>query len=556
MSSTDQKLSSDAAASAPPDNVSPDWIARLPSRWAWLVPNLIVFVSSLCIMVVELVAGRLIARHVGNSLYTWTSVIGIVLAGIATGNYIGGRLADRYRAREALASLFLLSSAACLLIPLLNERIGQLYILRSQEWSLRIALHVFFVFFVPSALMGMISPVAAKMALGLGRETGRTVGSVYSWGVVGSIVGTFMTGYFLIAQMGTVAVLLSVAAVLLAMSIFFGAQSILPYLWMGVLGANMLAHAGPWEWTRTVGERLGLRDVEDEFVHFLTESQYSFIRIEDEPGMPGVRSMTLDFLVHAYVSMTDPDELVYEYENVYAGVTEAAVRDWPPERKPRALMLGGGGFVFPRWMLRRWPGSYIEVAEIDPEVTRAAHEAFGLPANTPIRIYNLDARNHVEDLLSRLDEGEDAGRFDLVYGDAFSHYSPPFHLTTYEFNEKVRRLMSPGGVFLANVIDIYQSGLFLGAMINTFERSFPHVYVLSTVFGGPSDDDYRDTFVVVGSGRLLKLDDLDFDVYQGSLVEQHHLATLRRRSNNLVLTDDFAPVGNLLAPVVAMADKY
>ena len=116
--------------------------------------------------------------------------------------------------------------------------------------------------------------------------------------------------------------------------------------------------------------------------------------------------------------------------------------------------------------------------------------------------------------------------------------------------------MSPDGVFLANVIDIYQSGLFLGAMINTLEKSFPHVYVLSTVFGGPSDDDYRDTFVVVGSGRPLKLDDLDFDVYKGSLIEQHNLATLRRRSNNLVLTDDFAPVDNLLAPVIAMADKY
>ena len=556
MSSTGEKLSSDAETSTSLENVSTDWIARVPGRWTWLIPNLTVFVSSLCIMVVELVAGRLIARHVGSSLYTWTSVIGIVLAGIAIGNYIGGRLADRYRAREALASLFLLSSAACLLIPLLNERVGQFYILRSQEWSLRIALHVFFVFFLPAALMGTISPVAAKMALGLGRETGRTVGSVYSWGAVGSIVGTFMTGYFLIAQMGTVAVLLSVAAVLLAMSIFFGAQSILPYLWMGVLGANLLAHAGPWEWTQTVGERLGLREVEDEFVHFLTESQYSFIRVEDEPDMPGVRSMTLDFLVHAYVSATDPDELVYEYENVYAGVTEAAVRDWPPERTPRALMLGGGGFVFSRWMLRRWPGSYIEVAEIDPEVTRAAYEAFGLPANTPLRIYNLDARNHVEDLLSRLDEGEDVGRFDLVYGDAFSHYSPPYHLTTYEFNQKVRRLMSPGGVFLANVIDVYQSGLFLGAMINTLERSFPHVYVLSTVFRGPSDDDYRDTFVVAGSGRPLKLDDLDFDVYKGTLMEQHHLATLRRRSNHLVLTDDFAPVDNLLAPVIAMADAY
>ena len=554
MSATDDQRSSNPEASA--ENTSTDWAASVRGRWTWLIPNLTVFVSSLCIMVVELVAGRLIARHVGSSLYTWTSVIGIVLAGIAIGNYIGGRLADRYRAREALASLFLLSSAACLLIPLLNERVGQLDMLRGQEWGLRIALHVFFVFFVPSALMGTISPVAAKMALGLNRETGRTVGSVYSWGAVGSIVGTFMTGYFLIAQMGTVAVLLSVAAVLLAMSIFFGAQSTLPYLWMGVLAANFLAHAGPWEWTRTIGERLGLREYKDEFVHFLTESQYSFIRIEDEPDMPGVRSMTLDFLVHAYVSMIDPDELVYEYENVYAGVTEAVVHDWPAERGPRALMLGGGGFVFPRWMLRRWPKSYIEVAEIDPEVTRAAYESFDLPANTPMRIYNLDARNHVEDLLTRLDRGQDVGRFDLVYGDAFSHYSPPFHLTTYEFNEKVRRLMSPNGVFLANVIDIYQSGLFLGAMINTLEKSFPHVYVLSTVFGGPSDDDYRDTFVVVGSGRPLKLDYLDFDVYKGSLIEQHNLATLRRRSNNLVLTDDFAPVDNLLAPVIAMADKY
>jgi predicted membrane-bound spermidine synthase len=61
-------------------------------RWAWLIPNFTVFISSLCIMVVELVAGRLIARHVGSSLYTWTSVIGIVLAGIAAGNYIGGRI--------------------------------------------------------------------------------------------------------------------------------------------------------------------------------------------------------------------------------------------------------------------------------------------------------------------------------------------------------------------------------------------------------------------------------------------------------------------------------
>jgi len=57
--------------------------------------NATVFISSACIMVIELVAGRLIARHLGSSLYTWTSVIGVVLAGMALGNYVGGRLAGR-----------------------------------------------------------------------------------------------------------------------------------------------------------------------------------------------------------------------------------------------------------------------------------------------------------------------------------------------------------------------------------------------------------------------------------------------------------------------------
>ncbi len=526
---------------------------RRPTYWA--VPIVTVFVSSMCMMVVELVAGRLIARYVGSSLYTWTSVIGIVLAGIAAGNYVGGLIADRYKPREALASLFLAASATCLLIPLLNDRVGASMMLRNQDWALRIALHVFFVFFLPSALLGTISPVAATMALEIGRRTGRTVGSVYSWGALGSIVGTFLTGYLLIAKMGTVAVLLSVSGILLAASLYYGVESLLPYIWGGVLTASIFVTFTPWAWAKTVGERLGFRDYVDQFVYFQDESQYSFIRVEEDLTQPGVRTMTLDFLIHAYVKMDDPDDLQYDYEKIYAAVTRSAVRTLPAGRTPRALFLGGGGFVFPAWFLRRYPGGYAEVAEIDPEVTRAAFEAFGLKPNPRMKIHNLDARNHVEDLIRRQAAGEDVGRFDLVYGDAFNHYSPPFHLTTFEFNEKVRRLMSDEGVFLANVIDVYSSGKFLGAMINTLEKSFPHVYVFSTALGGPTDRDARDTFVVVGSTRLLDLDFLSSEKFNGDLLGERHLEVLRKRSNGLVLTDDFAPVDNLLAPVIRMAEK-
>src|SRR5947208_2457213 len=77
--------------------------------WALMGCNLIVFGASVCIMVLELSASRLIAQHLGQSLYTWTSVIGVVLAGITLGNYLGGWLADRFSPRKVLAWLFLIA---------------------------------------------------------------------------------------------------------------------------------------------------------------------------------------------------------------------------------------------------------------------------------------------------------------------------------------------------------------------------------------------------------------------------------------------------------------
>ncbi len=524
-------------------------------RLAAAIPIATVFLSSLCIMVLELVAGRLIARHVGSSLYTWTSVIGIVLAGIAAGNYVGGRLADRFPPRETLGAIFLVASANCLVIPLINGRIGGMEALRELDWPVRIALHVFLVFFAPSCLLGMISPVAAKMAIVLGQQLGRTIGNVYSWGTIGSIIGTFLTGYVLIAWMGSTAVLLSVAAVLLAMALLYGGTGLLPYLWSGVLGATIVAAWGPVPWAGVIGERLGLREPRMEAVLFQDESQYSFVRVENVLETPGVRSMRLDYLIHAYVDTQEPDKLHYDYERVYAGITVRAVQAHHPEGRLRALFLGGGGYVFPRWFLRRYPLGFGEVVEIDPQVTRAAFEAFTLERDTPLRITHLDARNRVEDLYRMAQRGELDAKFDLVYNDAFNHYSPPFHLTTVEYIRKLRAVMSDRSVFLANTIDLYRSGQFLGAMINTVEEVFPYVYTFCTSPAGPSDEDERDTFVVAGSTRLLPVRALDYEQYSASLLTPAHLAVLRERSQGLVLTDDFAPVDNLLTPVIRSVER-
>src|SRR3954451_4723942 len=89
-----------------------------------ILPYALAFFSSLCIMILELVASRLVARHVGASLSVWTSVIGIMLGGICLGNVLGGRLADRIDPARALGPLYALGAALTLGTLWMNGLVG------------------------------------------------------------------------------------------------------------------------------------------------------------------------------------------------------------------------------------------------------------------------------------------------------------------------------------------------------------------------------------------------------------------------------------------------
>ncbi len=152
-------------------------------------------------MAVELAAGRLMARYLGQSLYTWTSVIGVVLAGIAAGNYAGGRIADRFEARTALACAFVVSSLMCLVVPLWFRAVIGWASLWDLSWAFRTFLQAFGVFLLPAVALGAISPMAVRMALETAGQQGRTVGGLYAWGAAGSLLGTFLAGFWMVASL-------------------------------------------------------------------------------------------------------------------------------------------------------------------------------------------------------------------------------------------------------------------------------------------------------------------------------------------------------------------
>lgn len=625
---------------------------RIASRdqAGWLVMmgyNLLIFITSVCVMTLELTASRIIGKHLGASLYTWTSVIGVILAGITLGNWLGGYLSDRFDRHKTLGWMYLASSIFSAGVLFLEQMIHVLERPSTVSWPFWVLTVVALLFLLPAVAMGATSPLIASLALSRSNRLGATVGNVYAWGACGSIAGTFLTGFYLVDYLGsrsiialvsgTLALLAAImagqqrvfrTAVLLGWMQFFlfawiaasasalswGASADHAAQWFNRLGSeDAEARRTKWyEFGSNVGQKLhelglvlGLRD--DYPGRYIDESQYSYIQISDarQQGTP-VKVLRLDKLIHSYYDPAEPTALHYDYEKIYAAVTKVAaasrteesavtIPDFPgwadiraklpsdvffdetsrrlsaehvnprlvqelldlapdsdywfavdqlsitttqpnwggleahsldrlpdgveipaelnsairfdpqlrllnayqpitPEMRDRLIQLsprgpwftavhnlrqqsgkissffiGGGGYIFPRWVAHEYPGSArIDVAELDPAVRDAVRAEMGMTPDDETRINTTvgDARQVIDDLLrenrQRAARNEPAVTYDFIYGDAFNDFSVPWHLTTREFQEKLRDLLSPEGVVQFNLIDIYPRTEFPG----------------------------------------------------------------------------------------------
>ncbi|MEJ2015223.1 MAG: fused MFS/spermidine synthase, partial [Limibacillus sp.] len=162
-------------------------------------------------MILEIAAGRLLAPYFGMSLYSWTTVIGVVLAGLTLGHWLGGYLAAAEgRALTRRLSLCFWAGAAtsALVLPVLSLLVGGTG-LRDLPPAPAIAISGFAAFFLPSLLAGLVQPMATKAALEMlgadadGRATGRVLGRMLAMGALGSILGTFLAGFVLISYIGS-----------------------------------------------------------------------------------------------------------------------------------------------------------------------------------------------------------------------------------------------------------------------------------------------------------------------------------------------------------------
>ncbi len=509
------------------------------------VYGLAVFLSSACGLIIEIVAGRLIAPYLGMSLYTWTAIIAVVLAGFAAGNWIGGLLVGpgvdaaksvrRAAAALGLAAVSSLASLGVLKVVsnlLLGGGVGPLP---------SVILLASSAFLLPSLFVGIVAPILTKLAVDADaksttKSSGRVIGRMYALGALGGIAGTLAAGYLFISWIGSSATVASVAAVYAFLAL---GLAIADSLRLGLLVLLAAGGGGLGWWSEQVRAFESSCQV---------ESDYFCIRIVDfnpESGRES-RMMVLDHLVYGINDRNNPGLLYSPYIHAVDEITKLR---FGGQGAPKAYFIGGGGYSLPRaWTsdyASRKAGGQLMVAEIDPAVTKAAHDYMWLSERLPgLAIHHRDGRELLRSLPA-------APAFDVIFTDAFRDISIPAHLVTREFHGEIARRLTRRGFYAVSVVDDGSRPRFLYSLLRTLKKDFPivEVWLGADDIGAAG----RTTFVVVASA--LPTPAAEISSSRGiprtwTRWPAADLAGLVSGANLPILTDDFAPVGRLRAPLL------
>jgi spermidine synthase len=494
----------------------------------------VTFSASFCIMVIELVAGRMLAPYIGQHLYSWTSIIGVCLAGISVGAWLGGWLADKFPYRATLGWFLFFSGVLALCIPILTDTICTV------EWAVvsddkvlrgmfhgdvslmtRIVIYTTMIFFPVTMVLGMISPMVIKLVVKDLSVAGTTVGRIYSFSTIGSILGTFATGFFLIEEFGTRILVYSVAGFLmiiapLAGGLFFSATkyvgAVLALAVIVLIGLasgfrdkyrqirdeTVDALGQPITFVKTVRntmtdeqKRITVDNLERheawakdqppfkrfiaryfEFYHrgskYWKESNYYTLKVSrhQDNSHRLVNYLILDNLTHSHSDPDDPEYLSdYDYLRIYEELVSWKL-DRAGSTKHRQLFIGGGGYTLQRYFHHLYKKCHVDVVEIDPYVTQLAEKFMGVKHDERLVTSNEDGRLFVSNKQTSND------RYDFIFGDAFNDLSVPFHLTTKEFDQQMNNLLTKQGLVMSLVIDDVAKGMFLPSFISTMRAAF------------------------------------------------------------------------------------
>ncbi len=472
-------------------------------------------------MIFELSGARVMGPYFGSSIFVWTSLIGIILGSLSLGYWLGGLVSLKRADYIILSWILLLASFFILITAIGNNYILIRVVKYIPDFRLKTVVSSIVLFGPASVFLGMVLPYAVKLKIIDLQTSGSTVGNFYALSTAGSIIGTFLAGFFLIPVYGFANILYFISAILVVLSflLFIRNKKLLQSA-ITILLALFIV----FFWFRSYNKKYSYIDVDTQYNRVLiynttdinTSRPIKMLNVNDEKSS---------------AMFTDKDDdLVFEVLKYYR-----LIEHFNPGFE-KSLMIGGSGYAFPKDYLRKYPEAMIDVVEIDPGLTELAKIHFDLPDDPRLTIYHEDGRT----FLNRTDN-----KYDAVFMDAYkSMITIPYQLTTKEAVQKIYEILNTNGVVFANLISSLdkKNNQFLRAELATYQSVFSQVYLFAVQYPDPSEKEkeYFQNIMLVGLKSSAEPRFISADTAFNKYLQ--HRITSEIQNDQEILTDEYAPV--------------
>jgi spermidine synthase len=530
-----------------------------------------VFISGGVLLGLEITASRVLAPAFGSSLYVWGALIGVVLTGLAIGYWAGGALADRRPTPYLFVGVLALGAMLVLAVPVADDWVVE----RVVSWDLGPRLDPLLaatILFGPaSVVLAAATPIAVRLAARSIERLGTIAGRLFAISTAGSIVGTFVTAFWLVPELGTDQVMASGAVALLAAASVVALTERLPTAGAALVLSATAAAISVAFLAPDTGGRIAASSVRNYSPVYRLQETRTPRKLDPSEVATRTAGFQLrdarDTRYHRLLVVDDDDSRYLRFDNSFqsgmyladAFRTRFRYTDYlqlglayTPGAK-RVLFIGLGGGSAPKRMWRDFPSLRLQVVELDPDVVATAYRWFEVPRDARLAIDVEDGRRFLR---------RDAGGWDVIVIDAFYADAIPFHMATVEFVELLRSRLTPGGTVAVNVIGALtgDASKLLRAVTKTYRAVFPTV-ALHPVYLGANDrvdDEVRNVILVATDGAASARAFLDRrwrQIRERAPGAPDLREAIRDRwerplpvDDVPLLTDDYAPTDALLLP--------
>ena len=506
---------------------------RNRSRSPRLTLYLQVFVGGAATMGVEMCASRLLAPYFGNSLPVWGLLIGVLLAYLASGYFLGGRLADRYPHAALLYQLVAWAALAIGLIPFAARpvlRWSMAGLAGFQAGAVLASLAgVLVLFALPMVLLGCVSPFALRLTVSDTTSSGHAAGHVYALSTLGSLIGTFLPVFVLIPAWGTRRTFLAISLSLLIAAIVGLAQTArrAALFCVLMLAALLLLQLSPVGVIKPAQGLLYEMDSAYNYIQVLRSGDEFVLKLNEGEGIQ---------------STYRPHQLLTGYVYDYFLLVPLFRVQLPSPSVSSLCLIGLAGGTMARQYTALYGALPIDGVEIDRAVVDVGRRFFGLDLDN-LRVFIDDGRLFL---------ARSPSRYDVVIVDAYRPPYIPFQLTTAEFFHAVRNHLSDDGVVAVNVARTEGDFALVDAVGATLSSVYPSVFIVDTLSDLNS--------IVIASRKPTRLSavlDRIANLTDATLAEVAVRCEGRIREyvpgRGRILTDDHAPVEQI---VHAMVYRY